>query len=160
MCFYITATLPKGTQISKLRNILDEYELELSQIDNSMLISQLRSGELYLRATKSYCDCDTVLGSLNSLQDFQNLSKSKKVKNLRKKKWSEEAIHKWINDRLKKKEEERRKKLNPTEVDLKINNWLNFLHRLLDNKTVSRIGLIKHWYTKDLANEVVKIKKK
>jgi hypothetical protein len=85
MCFYITATLPKGTQISKLRNILDEYELEFSQIDNSMLISQLRSGELYLRATKSYCDCDTVLGSLNSLQDFQNLSKSKKVKNLRKK---------------------------------------------------------------------------
>ncbi|MHA2399739.1 MAG: hypothetical protein ACXADU_12740 [Promethearchaeota archaeon] len=158
MCFYITATLPQGTQINNFKNILDEYQLAFTQVNNPSIISQLRPGELYLRATKSYCDCDTVLGSLNSLQDYQNLSKSKKVKSLRKKKWSEEEISKWINDRLKAKQVNKKKKNNP-KASLKLGAWIMFLHTLLGNNIVSRVGILKHWYTKGLTDEYFKLKK-
>lgn len=64
MCFYITTTLPKDTDIESIRTILDRYNIAFSPINKSNLISQLRPGELYFRATKDYCDCDTSLGIL------------------------------------------------------------------------------------------------
>jgi hypothetical protein len=158
MCFYITATLPKGTKIDNFRKILDMYKMEFSKIHNSFIESQLRPNELYFRATMDYCDCDTVLGSLNKLQDFQTLYNSKKVKTLKKKNWSEEDIHKWIDQKLKTKNKKTGKKLTPIESKEQINRWINFLHDLLDNKAVSRIGLLKHWYNKGLDDERIQIK--
>ncbi|MBY8984698.1 MAG: hypothetical protein KGD65_06515 [Candidatus Lokiarchaeota archaeon] len=159
MCFYITATFPKGTQVGKLREILEFYQMDFSEIDNPVVKSQLRPDEKYFRATKDYCDCDTVLGSLNNLQDFQTLTKSKKVKALKKKNWSEEEINNWINEKLKTKQKNSNEKFTPTERKERIIRWVNFLHNLLDNKNVLRIGLLKHWYTGGLKDEEIKIKK-
>ena len=159
MCFYITATLPKGTQIENIRGILELYKMEFSEIHNPKVQAQLRPGELYFRATKDYCDCDTVLGSLNSLQDFQNISKSKKIKALKKKNWTDDEINNWINEKLKTKQDKKSKRVNPLERDEKLNRWINFLHDLLNNKSVSRIGILKHWYTSGLKDEEITIKK-
>ena len=62
MCFYITTTLPKKTDIISIRTILDRYNMAFTPIENNFLKSQFRPGELYFRATKDYCDCDTSLG--------------------------------------------------------------------------------------------------
>lgn len=151
--------MPRGTQIGNIREILDLYKMDFSEIANHLVESQLRPGELYFRATKDYCDCDTVLGSLNSLQDFQTLSKSKKVKALKKKNWSEEEINNWINEKVKSKQKKSNEKFTPTEIRVKLGRWSNFLHDLLDNKKVTRIGLLKHWYTGGLEKEEIKIRK-
>lgn len=58
----------------------------LLALKNANVSYQLRPEELYFRATKDYCDCDTILGSLNRLNEYQTLLNSKKVKALRKKK--------------------------------------------------------------------------
>ena len=133
--------------------------MAFSPLKNAIVSSQLRPEELYLRATKDYCDCDTILGSLNQLKEYQTLLNSKKVKTLRKKKWTEEEIDKWINEKLKKKEPKIGKKLTQLEEEQEINRWLDLLHGLLDSKKVSRIGLLKHWYTKGLQDEEFTIKK-
>lgn len=159
MCFYITATLPKGTQVDEIKEILDLYQMKFSEIDNHIVKSQLRPGELYFRATKEYCDCDTMLGSLNSLQDFQTISKSKKVKALKKKNWSEESINQWINEKLKKNQKKSNEKFTPAERKERLSRWTNFLYALLDKKKVSRIGFLKHWYKKGLEDEEINIKK-
>lgn len=159
MCFYITATLPKGTKAENFRKLLDEYNMSFSPLHNPLIESQLRPGELYFRATKEYCDCDTIVGSLNNLQDFQNLYNSKKVKTLKKKKWSEEKINNWIKEKLETKKLEKRKKLSTYETKQKADRWMNFIHHLLDEKLVSRIGILKHWYTTGLEDEEFKIKK-
>ena len=65
------AIIPAGTRLENLGSILDKYEMEFSEIHNRTVESQLRPKELYFRATKSYCDCDTVLGSLNRNQEYQ-----------------------------------------------------------------------------------------
>ncbi|MFX1456559.1 MAG: hypothetical protein ACFFDB_14380 [Promethearchaeota archaeon] len=159
MCFYITATLPKGTHIEEITEILESHQMKFSEIDNQKVKSQLRLGELYFRLTKDYCDCDTILGSLNSLQEYQTLTKSKKVKALKKKKWTDEQINDWIKEKLKNSEKDPNKKYTPTEMNLKLCRWTNFLHELLDKKKVSRIGLLKHWYVRGLEEEEIKIVK-
>lgn len=133
--------------------------MAFSPLKNTHVSSQLRPEELYLRATKDYCDCDTILGSYNQFKSYQKLLNSKKVKTLRKKKWTEEQIDEWIKEKLNKKEPKSGKKLTPLEEELEINRWLDLLHGLLNSKKVSRIGLLKHWYAKGLQDEEIRIKK-
>ncbi|MHA1467582.1 MAG: hypothetical protein ACTSP6_05825 [Promethearchaeota archaeon] len=159
MCFYITTSLPKNTKLEELRNLFNKYNMAFSPLKNANISSQLRPEELYLRATKDYCDCGTILGSLNQLKEYQTLLNSKKVKTLKKKKWTEEEIDKWIQEKLNKKESKHGKKRTPLEEELEINRWLDFLHGLLDSKKVSRIGLLKHWYTRGLHDEEIRIKR-
>jgi len=151
--------MPKGTQLEDIREILELYNMEFSEIHNPMVQAQLRPGELYFRATKDYCDCGTVLASLNSLQDFQTVSKSKKVKALKKKNWTDDEISNWINEKLKTKQDEKSKKFNPIERNEKLDRWVNFLHDLLGDKKVSRIAILKHWYSRGLEDETIKIGK-
>ena len=156
MCFYITATLPKDVDLEQLKDIFNEYNMAFNPIKNNNIQSQLRTGELYFRATKDYCDCGTVLGSSNDLQEYQNLLNSQKVRTLKKKKWTDEEIDKWIKEKLQKKGTSTiGKKLTPMEIDEKIKRWLDFLRSSLDNKKVSRIGLLKHWYDKALQTEEI-----
>ncbi|KKL57919.1 hypothetical protein LCGC14_1646340 [marine sediment metagenome] len=86
MCFYITATLPKKTSLENLSSIINKYKMDFTEIQNKKIKSQLRSEELYLRATRGHCNCDSILGSLNPQQEYQKLYNSKKVKTLKKKK--------------------------------------------------------------------------
>jgi len=65
MCYYITATLPKETNMERLKPLFEEFNMSFTPINNIYIEPQLRPGELYFRATKIYCDCDTVLGSRN-----------------------------------------------------------------------------------------------
>lgn len=156
MCFYITATLPKDVDLEQFKDIFNEYNMAFNPIENDNIQSQLRTGELYFRATKDYCDCDTILGSLNKLQKYQNLLNSQKVRTLKKKKWTDEEIDKWIKEKLQKEASSTiGKKVTPMEIDEKIKRWLDFVRSLLDDKKASRIGLLKHWYDKALQTEEI-----
>ncbi len=159
MCFYITATLPKNTDIESIRSILDRYNMAFSPIINNNLSSQLRVGELYFRATKDYCDCDTSLGILNREREYQKLLNSKKIKVLRKKKWSESEIDEWIKKKLQKKPSHNKPSITENERQLDIERWKNFIYDLINSKEVFRIGLLKHWYKYGIQNEEFFVKK-
>lgn len=158
MCYYITATLPTEVNLEELKNILNEFDMDFSPITNDNVRAQLRPNELYLRATKSYCDCDTVLGSQNRSQEYEKLSKSKKIRTLRKKRWSEEQIHDWIMKKIDSKHHKTGLRKTATEVDLAISKWINFLRVVLNTGKVKRIGLLKHWYRTGIASEEILIK--
>ncbi|MFX0049440.1 MAG: hypothetical protein ACFE8G_14970 [Candidatus Hermodarchaeota archaeon] len=157
MCYYITATLPKETDISSLRELLKEFNMRFKLVKNKNLESQLRPGELYLRTTQNYCDCDSVLGSQNRSQEYEKLLNSKKVKTLRKKKWSEDQIDDWILERIYSKTHKKGSKKTALEINEEIDNWINFIKKLL--KEVKRVGLLKHWYYYNLENEEIALKK-
>jgi len=158
LCYYITATLPDDVNLEELKAIFNEFDMEFSLINNYNVKSQLRRNELYLRATKSYCDCDTVLGSQNCSQEYENLIKSKKVKTLKKKKWSEEQIHNWIMNKIMFKKHKKTLGKIPAEVDQEIDKWINFISTLLNTRKIKRIGILKHWYRGGLENEEFLIK--
>jgi len=153
MCFYVTTTLPKDIEIESIRTILDRYNMAFSPINNINLSSQLRPGELYFRATKDYCDCDTSLGILNRESEYQMLLNSKKVKTLKKKKWTECEIDEWIRKKLQKKPSHSKRSITEKEQQLDVNRWINLIDDLINSKEVTRIGLLKHWYKYGLQNE-------
>jgi len=153
MCFYLTSTLPKDADLDQLRPIFNDFNMGFHPIENEYIQSQLRSQELYFRATNAYCDCDTVIGSQINQQAYQNLMNSKKVKTLRKKQWSEAQIEAWILKKLKTKKPKQTQNLTPLEKDLELRRWTDFIHIILQNSSVSRVGLIKHWYDGGLENE-------
>ncbi|MFX1384789.1 MAG: hypothetical protein ACFFBP_20370 [Promethearchaeota archaeon] len=158
MCFYITATLPKDVNLEEFYEIFEQFKMSFIPIKNSEILHYLHSGEQYLRATKSYCDCDTVLGSLDTTPQISELKNSKKVKKLKQKKWTEEQIQKWIENKIKQKKT--KSKLTPIEQDLELENWMKFLSYLLSKKNISRVGLLKHWYHQSLEKEEIIIKRK
>ena len=91
MCYYITATLPKEADIATIEHIISRYNMGFEPLANKKIKSQLRAGELYFRPTQTHCDCDTVLGSLNTSQEAESLRRSKKLKNLRRKGWNKHS---------------------------------------------------------------------
>jgi hypothetical protein len=60
---------------------------------------------------------------------------------------------------LKAKQDNKKSKHTLTEESLKLGAWMKFFHTLLENKIVSRVGILKHWYTKGLTDEYFKLKK-
>ena len=161
MCYYITATLPKGTKIDTLVPIFDNYEMTFSPVNNENVKSQLPFGELYFRPTQSYCDCDTVLGSLDISQKHEALVDSKKVKKLRKKGWSEEEINNWVTEKMQKERAKKQKKDKywPDFRNQQATRWINFLRELLDTRLTFRVGILIHWYNGGLDSEEIEIKK-
>jgi len=159
LCYYITSTLPEGTILQDLKPIFEEFNMYFSPIDNKKVKSQIRPGELYFRTTKDYCDCDTVLGSNNPLQEYEKLLRSKKLKSLKKKKWSNEQIQDWIMEKIKSKSHKTgfQKKI-PSERDQELKKWMDFISSLLKFHKLKRIGLLKHWYNTNLEDEDLKIK--
>lgn len=158
MCYYITAILPKGTKVESLHEILNKYDMAFDEIENSSIRSKLEEGDLYLRATKAYCDCNTILGSKNLSQEYQSLLKSKKVKKLRKMKWTEQQIDDWIKEKIGKKDKNKLKILTEHEKELECDRWLHFIEAIIYEGKVLRFGILKHWYTHSLKDEEIDIK--
>lgn len=158
LCYYITSTLPEGTKLEDLKPIFEEFNMYFFPVNNKNIKSQLRHGELYFRTTKDYCDCDTVLGSNNPLQEYEKLLKSKKIKSLRKKKWSDEQIQDWIMKKIRSKSHKTSQKKTLSERDEELKKWVDFILYLLEFQKLKRIGLIKHWYNTNLEDENFKIK--
>ena len=158
MCYYITATLPKDTKIDSLKPILGKFDMEFSILKNANITSQLRPDEIYLRATKSYCDCNTSLGSLSITPEYFKMLKSQKIRELRKKRWTDEQIHLWILEKINNKKPKGHDNLTPVEKDIEINNWINFITNVLSKNKLNRVGLLKHWYSKGLSDEEFLIK--
>jgi len=160
MCYYITLTLPNDKELEKVREILYDYNMIFSQINNKSIQSYLNAGQLNFRPTKEYCDCDTALGALNRHNEYEKLLLSKKVRNLKKKKWTQEQIDNWIWDKIYKSKPHVKKYITPMERENEITKWLTFLHEITDLESISQIGILKHWYNSNLENEEILLKRK
>lgn len=159
MCYYITATLPKDTKPDSLKAVLGKFNMEFTLLKNPNIESQLRPGEMYFRATKSYCDCNTILGSQSINPEYSKMLKSQKVRALRKKQWTDEQIHLWILEKIKGKTPNRHGNMTSVEKDVETNNWINVLINILNVNKLPRVGILKHWYSGGINDEDFLIKK-
>lgn len=150
MCYFITATLPQDTNLTKLKTIIKQYEMGFAPLINSSVIQQLPAGNLYFTATKAHCDCDTVLGC--ELQtESQDVSDNSDIKRLRKKGWSQSKIDRWLTEKEQSREAEKleQKQKNKAEAQ----RWLGFIKDMLILGKVSHIGILKHLYGGDIEKE-------
>ncbi len=163
MCYHITATLPQGTKLDAIQQIIDRYDMAFAPLENAHVKAQLNPGALYFLTTKGHCDCDTVLGYASTGQLRESILQSKKYQTLKKKRWSEAKLNAWIEEKIKKESEKKskhRRTYSPIELEKRTSRWINFIRNMLQSGSISHIGLLKHWYKGSLETEEISLKDK
>lgn len=160
MCHFITATLPKDTDLKKSEQIFKSHHLGFKEIENLSVAEHLEKGDIYILTTTGMCDCGTVLASQNT--DSHSVDKTqvqkykdKAIEKLKAKGWSDAKIRRWqkengLNAEKQKLEEEQAHKYAMTRTD----DWINFIQDLLNSKATKRIGILVHQYSGGLDNQI------
>ena len=168
MCDYITATLPGEADHTGLEPIVKRYHLDFSAVPNETVLSQLKPGETYHRATRSGCDCGTALGSLATSGESEGNPEralSRRVRKLKSQGWGQSKINRWLaqHDETKAKRERaaaHHEQWTREHRTCEVERWLAILHEMLDSGKTPRVGLLIHWYSARLESERIQIKKR
>lgn len=144
MCIFITL-ITKTSDKDLVSEILTDAGRRAELIDNPSLRAAIAEDEIQLLTTNGHCDCDTVLGYGpvdNSVSNFED-----EVRKLRRKKWSQSKIDRYIEGRRKAEE---KKASNRASDSLEL--WENVITEA-QQTGVSRIGLFHRMYSGNITTE-------
>jgi hypothetical protein len=156
MCHYVTATLRSAIAPDCALAIAESHNLQFEPVANSFVQQQLRQGEGYFRLGRGMCDCGTPLGSRE--QASSRRPSSKELAKLRKRGWGEAKINRWLEQqKANQQQRERTRKDREALEGPLLDTWVSFLRALLDTGEVEWLGLLLHWYSRDLESERIQI---
>jgi hypothetical protein len=158
MCQFISAVIPADTDQVSLKPLLDKYGMSFKEIKNTFVDGQL-GGDMMVRATRSVCDCNTVLGSDSRLQKIDQtiLNHSDEIYKLTKKGWSKHKIERWLAEKFSSADRGLKKEIR--RADTELGQWCEFISMLLETGVVKRIGFLLHEYNSPLDEERIQIKR-
>lgn len=139
-----------------------DYALKFGYCENDFVQNQLKPGEQYIAKMAKYCDCGTLLGSLNKKKtdNIQRIEKAE-LEKLKKKGWSYSKIERFIADKNKSAQKQafslEIQKANAIE---NIKEWTDFINRLFTETTIDTFGLLLHWYSGSVDYERIKINRR
>ena len=112
--------------------------------------------EVQLLTTNRHCDCGTVLGDAPTDEE-RDTSFRMEIKKLKRKKWSQAKIDRYIADRekTKMKKEQSRQDQGGDNVEM----WADIVSTTL-NEGASRVGLFYRMYSGLIVNEVFEPRKR
>jgi len=159
MCHFITAISSGNINVESINKIGKDFELEFENCENDFIQSQLKANEHYIAKVSKYCDCGTLLGSLNKKKtnNLQRVEKTE-LEKLKKKGWSDSKIERFIADKNKNTQkyafsfEQQRERAVEN-----IKEWTDFISRLFAETSIETFGLLLHWYSGSVENERIKI---
>ncbi len=156
MCRFITAVVPAGIDLHSAKPLLDKYGMSFKEVRNPFLEAQLE-GDRYLRATRSTCDCDSVLGSASNREAIQTAAADTgDIEKLKKKGWSQHKIERWLAE--KSGTTDRHQHTDRSKSVAELVQWREFISAMLSDKSTDRLGLLIHMYNGTLEDEQIQIK--
>ena len=157
MCHYITGLLSPDADSSSVRRFAKAHLLKWERMEKHSLQSTLREGETYYLTTRGTCDCGTSLGILHD-DERPEPDYERKKKKLRKKRWSDQKIERWIEDKRRDLEKAMdRNTHHLSNPPIEVVHWLRLISDVLDAKAASYVGLLKHWYNGLIETERINI---
>ena len=154
MCYYITGSISGKVTVKELNSVGQEFGLKFETCPNEFVQEQLKSGECYIWKYCDYCDCGTILGSLNKKNVKRREDKIKSEVEKRKRKgWSEAKIQRFLND----KNEGIGQYKSRVETENEILEWIDFCKKLFETTPINTFGILIHWYNGDFSLENEKI---
>lgn len=160
MCHYITATLPLISNLQLVAEIFEEHKLGFERILNPHVRRQIAPGDIQILTTRAHCDCGTVLGSLDREDSDLSHDYERDAGRLRTKRWSEQKIRRWIDEKEQTKarhvREDSQLVLNRTSEACR---WIEFLAAVLESRAATRIGLLVHVYRGGIESERIVIQR-
>jgi hypothetical protein len=157
VCYFITTTLPAGSNIEAAASIARQYGRIWEPLNNPFIIPQLEPGEEHFTTTSSHCDCGTQIGLRTRPAAGRNeRAAERKISRLRHKGWSNAKIERWLSE---KRATEKKRKKRASEVSgvTLIGAWEDLLRTLIAQLQISYVGLLLHWYSGGLQSERINI---
>ena len=146
MCIFITL-ITKASDKSVVSEILLNAGRHADLIDNLSLRAAIAEDEIQLLTTNGHCDCDTALGHDSVKNAVKNFDEE--VRKLRRKKWSQGKIDRYLEDR-RKAEEKKMSGRTSDSVDL----WESVIAEA-HKHNVSRIALFYTMYSGAIISEII-----
>ncbi len=158
MCHYITATLPPGADVERVRNIAKQFHLAWKPIESGRVVSQLKSGETYYLTTAGHCDCGTVLGCLSNERTKLSNDHKREIAKLHRKGWSQTKIHRWLHEKeLATAKAERKDAQTARDRKAEAADWIDFLGVVLSSGASASLGLLLHSYSGPIENPNIEL---
>jgi hypothetical protein len=149
MCYYV-ALVVRGSDPASIDRVLRSHGRQAKPINNPSIRRALIPGEAQFLTTVGHCDCGTALAP--TVIDRAG-KRAEQAAKLVKKGWSQAKIDRWLSDREKADDraEERRHANTPDSVGL----WSRIIADVLATPGVQQAGLLVHFYSGDVENEVI-----
>ena len=148
MCIFITL-IAKACDKEIVSDVLMQVGRRAELVDNPSLRKVIGSDEIQLLTTNGHCDCGTVLGDgpVDETQD----KFATKISKLRRKKWSQAKIDKYIQNRKKAENKKAASRIEQAPDSAEI--W-EFIIKEVRDKGASPIGLFYRMYRGFVEDEV------
>ena len=154
MCQFNLLIIDKESEGENLENLLIENGFGFRELNNKSLQSQIGNSRKIILTTKGHCDCGSILG-LNHQDSNSRIDIKKEKKKLRKKKWSESKIERYLSAKL--KEQNKREEAGELGNESEENNWIRISQILRNRKT--RFGVLFRQFGGLIEDETIKIEK-
>lgn len=152
MCQFNLLIIDKEWDGEHLKKLLIDNGFGFRKLNNKSLQSQIGNSRKIILTTKGHCDCGSILG-LN--HQNSKIEAEKEKKKLRKKKWSESKIERYLSDKL--KEQNKREEAGDLGNETEENNWIRISQILRNRKT--QFGILFRQFGGLIEDEVIEIEK-
>lgn len=152
MCQFNLMVIKKESDPESLKSIMLENGFGYLAFENQSLTNQLGTDIQQILTTSLHCDCGSILGIEHHALS-NDLEKEKRK--LRKKKWSEAKIERYLNNRL----IEHTKKEYESELgnQAEANKWIKIISILVEQK--GKVGILFHQFGGSIGKEEIEILK-
>ena len=151
--------VPAKTDVESLKRTLREHGRGFVKVANRHIDKVLRRGEIYFAPISKYCDCGTALGMLHeSKLKPRQFDHERHIERLRRKKWSEAKIQRWLDQ---KKDAAERIPTAALSIlahiekgDADPDGWVALIRDLKSKVGIPYAGILLHFYSGDLSERI------
>lgn len=152
MCQFNLLIIDKESKNDELKKLLLTNGFGFRELNNKSLKNQIGENIKIIVTTKGDCDCGSVIG-VNRQEAVSKIDIEKEQKKLRKKKWSESKIERYLADKLKK--QSNRVEAKESDNESEENNWIR-ISNSLKNQT-DPFGILFHQFSGAIEEEIIDI---
>ncbi len=151
MCQFNLLIIDKESNSEELKKLLFENGFGFRVLDIESLKDQIGENRIVL-TTKGHCDCGSIIG-INHQDSISKINIEKEKKKLRKKKWSESKIERYLSDKL--KEQNKKEESDGLGNETEENNWIR-ISKLLRNQNI-KFGILFRQFSGVIEDEEFEI---
>ena len=153
--------VPSDASLTECEAILSGFHRSVEKLSNPHVEKVLKPGEVYFHPAGKGCDCGTALGSLRH-GDEGRVDKAT-LDGFRKKGWSETKISRWLAERDKVRNREKRIQAQ-RELAAQIHandpdGWCAIIGALQDTLNLQYVGVLLHWYGGSMNSEKLEVER-
>ena len=154
MCQFNLVIIDRESEEDDLKQIFVKNGFGYRELEIENLMNQIGENQKIILTTKGECDCGSILG-LNHQDLAPRIEVEKEKKKLRKKKWSESKIERYLNDKL--KEQNKRSAESELGNESEERNWIKLFELLF--KKNGKFGILFHQFDGLIEEEKIEIEK-